>query len=72
MLTVRVRGTTAKIALEARNLTPDIAELSGGNPVRASSSGDEENLARFQVVGTKNGSFLISIRLVPGLFPPHP
>src|SRR5712692_5731225 len=29
-LTIRVRGTTAKIALEARNLAPDIAELSGG------------------------------------------
>jgi hypothetical protein len=64
-LTVRVRGTTAKIALEARNLAPDIAELSGGNPARLSSSGGSENLARFEVVGRKNGSFLISIRLVP-------
>jgi len=67
VLTVRARGTTAKIALEARNLAPDIAELSGGNPVRASSSGDAENLAKFEVVGRKNGSFLISIRLVPSL-----
>jgi hypothetical protein len=64
-LTVRVRGTAVKIALEARNLGPDIAELSGGNPVRLSSSGGAENLARFEVVGRKNGSFLISIRLVP-------
>ena len=67
VLTVRARGTTAKVALEARNLAPDIAELSGGNPVRASSSGDAENLAKFEVVGRKNGSFLISIRLVPSL-----
>jgi len=67
VLTVRARGTTAKIALEARNLAPDIAELSGGNPVRASSSGDAENLAKFEVVGRKNGSFLIAIRLVPSL-----
>jgi hypothetical protein len=72
VLTVRVRGTTAKIALEARNLAPDIAELSGGNPVRASSSGDAENLARFEVVGRKNGSFLISIRLVPSPRSPLP
>src|SRR5438309_1511755 len=36
-LSVRVRGTTAKIALEARNLAPEIAELSGGNPLRARS-----------------------------------
>ena len=71
-LTVRVRGTTAKIALEARNLAPDIAELSGGNPVRASSDGSAENIARFEVVGRKNGSFLISIRLVPTLSRPVP
>jgi hypothetical protein len=70
-LTVRVRGTTGKIALEARNLAPEIAELSGGNPVRASSSGSAENIARFEVVGRKNGSFLISIRLVPSAGPPR-
>jgi len=72
VLTVRVRGTTAKIALEARNLAPNVAELSGGNPVRATSNGDEENLAQFEVVGRKNGSFMISIRLVPALLPPQP
>ncbi len=63
-LTVRVRGTSAKIAFEARNLAPEIAELSEGNPVRASTSGGGENLAKFEVLGRKNGSFLISIRLV--------
>ena len=62
-LTVRVRGTTGKVALEARNLAPDIAELAGGNPVKASSSGGAENLAHFEVVGRKRGNFLISIRL---------
>jgi hypothetical protein len=66
-LTVRVRGTAAKITLEARNLSPDIAELAGGNPVRLSSSGGAENLAHFDLTGRKNGSFLISIRLVPAL-----
>ena len=71
-LSVRVRGTVAKIALEARNLAPDIAELSGGNPVRASSGGGVENVAKFEVVGKKNGSFLISIRLVPSLGHPQP
>jgi hypothetical protein len=71
-LTVRVRGTTAKIALEARNLAPDIAELSRGNPARSSSSGGEENLAKFEVVGQKNGSFLISIRLAPSSGRPLP
>jgi hypothetical protein len=69
-LTVRVRGTTAKIRLEARNLAPDIAELASGNPARTASSGGAENLARYEVIGRKNGSFLISIRLIPWLGPP--
>jgi hypothetical protein len=64
-LTVAVRGTEAKIALDAKNLAPDIAELSGGDVVRQLSSGGRENAAHFEVVGRKRGSFLISIRLVP-------
>ncbi len=71
-LTVRVRGAAAKITLEARNLAPDIAELTGGNPVRASSGGGAENLIKFEVVGRTNGSFLISIRLVPYMGTPTP
>jgi len=55
----------AKVALEAKNLAPEIADLSGGNPLRTSSSGGSENLAKFEVVGRKTGSFLMSIRLVP-------
>jgi uncharacterized protein (DUF58 family) len=70
-LTVRVRGTSAKVALEARNLAPEIAELAGGNPVRLSSSGGAENFARFDLIGRKNGSFLISIRLVPSFAHPQ-
>jgi hypothetical protein len=70
-LTVRVRGTTAKITLEARNLAPEIAALSGGNPVRLSSSGGAENFVRFELIGRKNGSFMISIRLVPSLGRPQ-
>jgi hypothetical protein len=58
--------------LEGRNLAPEIAELSGGNPVRASSSGGTENSTKFEVVGRKNGSFLISIRLVPSMSSPAP
>jgi hypothetical protein len=63
-LTVHVRGTTSKVTLEAKNLAPDIAELLGGNPLKASSSGGAENLAHFEVVGRKRGSFLVSIRLL--------
>jgi hypothetical protein len=69
-LTVSVRGTDAKIALEAKNLAPDIAELSGGDAVRQLSSGGPGNAAHFEVVGRKRGSFLISIRLVPAIAHP--
>src|SRR5882724_48753 len=65
-LTVHVRGTASKILLEARNLAPDVAELSGGPIARHSSSGSAENLATFDVVGKKQGSFLISIRMISG------
>jgi hypothetical protein len=71
-LAVRVRGTAEKIPLEARNLAPNISELVGGNPVRRlSSGGEEDNVAQFEIVGKKNGTFLISIRLVPALARPR-
>src|SRR5215470_7987188 len=66
-LSVRVQGTTEKITLEARNLAPDIAVLSGGNLVQRQSSGGDQNVAQFDVVGQKTGNFLISIRLIPSV-----
>jgi hypothetical protein len=65
-LTVHVRGTAGKILLEARNLAPDVAELNGGPITRHTSAGGAENLTTFDVVGKKQGSFLISIRLISG------
>ena len=70
-LSVRVRGSTAKISLEARNLAPDIAELSGGGTVKALSSGGADNLAKFELVGKKRGNFTVSIRLLAPLSPPR-
>ncbi|HMD09690.1 MAG TPA: hypothetical protein VKH63_19315 [Candidatus Acidoferrum sp.] len=70
-LTVRVRGTRDKVTLEAKNLAPDIAELQGGNPLQSSSSGGWENLAHFEIVGRKRGSFQISIRLLNSTPRPH-
>jgi hypothetical protein len=67
---VRVSGSTAKVLLEARNLAPDIAELVGGNPAKQTTTGGGENIADFEVIGKKKGSFLISIRLLsPNLRP---
>jgi hypothetical protein len=63
-LTVRVQGTTTKVNLEARNLAPEVAELQGGTPVRAESTGGAGNVASFELVGKQRGNFVISIRLV--------
>jgi hypothetical protein len=71
-LTVSVSGTTAKIALEAVNLAPGVADLVGGTPVRHLSSGGADNNARFEVIGHHHGNFLISIRLVPVITHPTP
>ncbi len=70
-LHVRVTGSTAKLVLEARNLAPDVADLVGGNPAKQASSGGADNVANFEVIGKKKGSFLISIRLLsPNIHPP--
>lgn len=70
-LAVRVRGTTAKVNLEAHNLAADVAELVGGGTVRAESSGGANNVAKFELVGKKRGNFTISIRLVAPLSSPR-
>jgi len=70
-LSVLIHGTTEKATLEARNLAPEIAALSGGNSAQRQSSGGEQNVAQFEVVGQKSGNFLISIRLVPSLTHPQ-
>jgi hypothetical protein len=64
-LTVTVRGTKAKVPLEARNLSPNVAELTGGNPAKASSGGGAENAAHFELIGKARGNFAVSIRLLP-------
>jgi len=71
-LKVHVRGSTAKINLEARNLAPEVAELLGGTTVRAESSGGADNVARFALLGKQHGSFMISIRLVAPAGTPRP
>jgi hypothetical protein len=69
-LTVRVRGTTAKVGLEAHNLAPEIAEL-GGSVVKAQSSGGPDNIAKFELIGKQHGNFTVSIRLLTPLSTPR-
>lgn len=69
-LRVDITGTPEKIQLEARNLSPEVAELESRNPARVFSSGGSDNKAEFHVTGKKHGNFLISIRLVPAMSKP--
>jgi len=71
-LVVRVRGSTAKVSLEARNLSREVADLTGGAAVRATSGGGADNTAQFEVVGKKRGDFAITIRLLAPLSDPRP
>ena len=71
-LTVHVRGTASKVGLEAHNLAPDIAELTGGNPARLATTGGTQNTARFELTGKQHGNFVVSIRLLPTQSPPRP
>lgn len=66
-LLVRVRGTGTKVGLEARNLSSDVADLTGGKVVRVASSGGAENTAKFEIMGKKRGNFSVAIRLVSPL-----
>jgi hypothetical protein len=71
LVTVQVHGSSAPTLLEARNLAPEVASLSGGVSVRAVSSGGAENQAQFELIGKQRGSFLISIRLISSPVPPR-
>ena len=66
-LTVRITGTAERVTLEARNLAPNVAELTGGNSARATSSGGTQNVAAFPLTGKQRGNILVSIRLLPGV-----
>jgi hypothetical protein len=72
VLTVHVSGTAAKVPLEARNLSPEVAQLAGGNPTSVSSSGGAQNAAQFELIGLARGNFRISVRLLPTPTPLRP
>jgi hypothetical protein len=72
ILTVRVTGTAERVTLEARNLAPNVAELTGGNSARATSSGGAQNVATFPLTGKQRGNILVSIRLLPGVVRAQP
>ncbi len=65
-LSVRVRGSAQRLAIEARNLTPEVIELPRGNVQRVTSGGGASNTAEIELLGLRVGDFSLSVRLVPG------
>ncbi len=70
-LTVRIKGTSGRVALEARNLAPGIAQMTGTNPLFVRSSGGSENIARVELTGKTRGNFQVAIRLLPTILRLH-
>ncbi len=63
-LTVRALGTWQKIELEARNLTPEVVKLRGGDAQRIKTRGGTDNVATLRLEGRRYGDYSISVRLV--------
>jgi uncharacterized protein (DUF58 family) len=61
--TVRVRGTREPVAVEVSDLSPAILRLTGGNPLKLTTSGGEMNEAQFEVVPLAAGKYSIRARL---------
>ena len=68
-LTVRVTGSTERLLVEIRNLSPEIVDLNAAKtrePVqRMVTSGGDPNTARFELTGANAGDYSISAALVP-------
>lgn len=62
---VRVNGTDDQVPLEARNFAPGVAELTGGDSVKLSTTGGTNNTATLELTGRTHGRILVSIRLRP-------
>ncbi|MBI3405501.1 MAG: hypothetical protein HY046_08600 [Acidobacteria bacterium] len=62
---IRLRGTELPMEIRIQNLSPDVAELNGGDTRRMMTSGGADNLARVEIQGRREGEFSLSVRLVP-------
>jgi hypothetical protein len=64
-LTVRVLGSSQPLAVEVRNGSPAVIQLSKGNAQRVKTSGGDRNVAPIDVQFVTAGDYSISARLVP-------
>jgi hypothetical protein len=67
ILAVEVNGTDEPVAIEVRNLSPDVVRLPRGNVAEVKTSGGKTNVAKIELSGIKTGDYAVSAHLVaPG------
>lgn len=64
-LSVRVRGTRDRLAVEVRNASPEIIRLPRGNVERMTTSGGERNTAEIETKFLSSGDYTVTARLIP-------
>ena len=63
-LTLHARGSTQPLAVEVRNASPDVIQLTKGNAQRLKTSGGEDNSVPVDVKFGTAGNYVVSARLV--------
>jgi hypothetical protein len=64
-LSVRVRGSRERLAVEVRNASPEIIQLPRGNDERVITSGGERNAAEIDAKFLTSGDYTLTARLIP-------
>jgi hypothetical protein len=64
-LSVRVRGTRERLAVEVRNGSPEIIQFLRGNVERVTTSGGERNAAEIETKFLAAGDYAVTARLIP-------
>lgn len=65
VLTVRVRGSSERVTVEVRNLSPNLVALASGVAQQVTTSGGPNNIVQVKLRSLRPGDFSISARLVP-------
>lgn len=64
-LTVRVRGSAAKLDLVVENTNPDVLQFAGGDVQQVRTSGGADNSAAMEVEARRSGDFSFRARVIP-------
>lgn len=64
-MVVEVNGTSERVNVEVRNLSPDVVRLPRADDVTVTTSGGIPNVADVQITAVKTGDYSLSARLAP-------